>query len=155
MIAALILLGIGLFLIFLEFFLPGGVIGIAGGIFVFLSIIVFAVKAGSIWSLILYLVISGVLILCVMKYALWRIRHNKAGKGFYLDRDQAGYIAAQFDPKLIGKKGIAVSDLKQSGFIVVDGKRYQALSKTGYIAQGTEVIVVGGSGAYLHVKPVN
>ncbi|MFZ0565557.1 MAG: NfeD family protein [Chlamydiales bacterium] len=146
-----IFLGIGLLLIFLEFFLPGGVMGIAGGVFLVVSIVFFSIQTESAIALILYIVGIVLLLVFLIKFSLWRIRTGRA-KGIFLNTAQEGYVASQFAKELIGKKGKALSDLKPAGHILVEGKRYQAVSKSGYIVKESEIEVVGGEGAHLVVK---
>lgn len=146
---ALIFLGVGLLLIFLEFFLPGGILGIAGGVLLVLSIVFFSIGSPSLLYVILYIIGVGILLVLLVKYTLWRIR---TGKGFYLNTAQEGHVASEFSHEAIGKKGEALSDLKPAGHILVEGNRYQAVAKTGYIIKGTKIIVVGGEGAHLIVK---
>ena len=73
-------------------------------------------------------------------------------KGIFLNTAQNGYVASEFAKELIGKKGEAISDLKPAGHILVEGKRYQAVAKIGYIEMGSSIEVIGGEGAHLIVK---
>jgi membrane-bound ClpP family serine protease len=145
-----ILLLAGLILMFLEFFLPGGVLGIAAGIVIFASIIFFALQFSFGWT-VLYIVGIILLVVLMARMALKRLKMGKL-KGIYLSSAQEGYQASEYEKNLIGKKGIALSDLKPSGHILVEGKRYQAVSKLGYIDKGAEIDIVGGEGAHLIVK---
>lgn len=148
-----ILLAIGLLLIFIEFFLPGGALGIAGGILIILSIVFFAMNATSLWAVILFVVAAIVFLGLLVKFALWRLPKLGVKKGgMYLDTDQEGYVGSSFTKEFIGKKGRALSDLKPSGHIIVEGKRVQAVAKTGYIFKDEAVIVIGGEGGHLIVK---
>lgn len=148
-----ILLAVGLLLIFIEFFLPGGIMGIAGGVVLLVSIVFFALETESAWATFLYVVGILVVVGVLVRYALWRIKKGKA-KGIFLNTVQEGYFASEFDKKLIGKKGEALSDLKPSGHIFVEGKRYQAVAKMGYILKGSRIEVMGGEGAHLIVKMI-
>lgn len=147
-----IVLFFGYLLIFLEFFLPGGVVGMAGGVLVVVSIVVFAVQAESLLAVILYILGAGFFTGLLFKFALWRIRRDKTS-GIYLNSDQEGYFASSYEKELIGKEGEALSDLKPSGHILVEGKRVQAVSKVGYLQKGTKIQVVSGEGAHYIVKP--
>lgn len=147
-----ILLVLGLILVFLEFYLPGAVMGISGGFLIFLSIIFFAMQSQSIFEIILYIVGTVVLLGFLIKFALWRIKNTKPQYSIYSSDDQEGYQASEFDSSAIGKKGIVVTDLKPGGHILVEGKRLQAISQSGYITKGSEVIVVGGQEDSLIVK---
>jgi membrane-bound serine protease (ClpP class) len=69
-----------------------------------------------------------------------------------LTDDQEGYVGVTFDEKLIGKTAIVQTELKPAGHILVDGKQVQALSETGFVSKGVEVLIVGGRGAHLLVR---
>lgn len=149
---SLIFLALGLLLILMEFFVPGAVLGIMGGMLVIASIILFAMETNSPWWVVLYLIGITAAITYLVKFALWRIRTAKPGRSIYLSGDQEGFTASSFDASAIGKTGTVVTDLKPGGHILVDGKRQQAISQSGYITKGSEVVVVGGQEESLIVK---
>ena len=149
-----ILLFFGLLLILLEFFIPGAVVGTIGGMMVVASIVLFAMQSQSPLWISVYSIGTIVLIGLLIKFALWRIPRAKAGQSIYLKGDQAGYQASSFDVSVIGKQGVVVTDLKPGGHILVDGKRLQAISQSGYLVKGTEVVVLGGQEESLIVKRV-
>lgn len=149
-----LLLALGYFLIFLEFYLPGAVLGIAGGIFVFASLTVFLTLGYPLWADILYIVVVFVGLVATVKFAIWKIRSAKPSRSIYSDDAQTGYVASSYDKNAIGKQGIVVTDLKPGGHIMVEGKRCQAISLAGYLSKGTEVEVVGGQEESLMVKPL-
>jgi len=150
---AFVLLAIGLILIFLEFFLPGGIIGAAGSILLLLSIAFFSMNSDSLTAIILYIIAVVVVVIVLIKFALWRIKKSGPKKSIFLQSDQEGFIASGFEKEYIGKQAVAFTDLKPAGHIVVEKKRVQAVSKAGYIIKGTEVMVIGGDGAHLIVIP--
>jgi membrane-bound ClpP family serine protease len=141
----------GLVLIFLEFYLPGAVLGICGGVLLLASIAFFAMKYGADLPTFIYVFCVGLSFAAVIWFALWLIPRGRKG-GIYSNASQEGYVASSFDPETIGKKGIVVSDLKPGGYISVDGKQSQALSESGYISEGEEVIVLRGEGESLIVR---
>lgn len=149
-----ILWALGLLLVYLEFYLPGALMGIAGGILLGASFVVFALQEESFLLVVLYLLGIGVSLGFLIRFALWRIRTQKPEKSIYSDAHQEGFIASHFDKSAIGKQGIVLSDLKPGGYILIEGKQHQALSQTGYITQGSEVIVLGGQEESLLVKSV-
>lgn len=146
------LLLLGLFLILVEFYIPGAIIGIIGSTFVLASIIMFASETSSIIYLIIFVIAAAVSIGLIIKFALWRIVHAKPNRSIYSGQDQEGYQASSYDPNAIGKVGVVLSDLKPGGYILIDGKQEQALSISGYIPKGEEVIVVSGQEESLIVK---
>lgn len=149
MIFSLTLALVGLFLVFLEFFLPGGVLAIGAGILLLLSFVFFCIEYPNFFLDIGYfLVLIGATIL-TCKLTLTRIRK---GKYFYLDEDQEGYQTYVVDPGLVGKKAVACTDLKPSGRIAIGIESWQAVSQSGYISKNTCVLIVGAEGAHFIVK---
>lgn len=151
---AYLLLALGMSLIFIEFFLPGAVMGTFGAILVITSILVFASGTNSLLALICYLLAVGLLLYYAIKLAIWRILKMKPEHTIYSDASQVGYVASTFDASVIGKQGVVISDLKPGGYILVDGKKLQALSVSGYIAQGGQVEIISGQEESLFVKRI-
>lgn len=145
-------LAAGLILIFLEFYLPGGILGILGALVLLGSVFVFYYEYNSPLMTIVYIAALAVFLGCVIKYALWAIPKAPPSRSVYLQGDQEGYVASTYDKSAIGKIGTVVSDLKPGGHILIEGKKHQAISISGYIAKGEQIIVVGGEGESLTVK---
>jgi membrane-bound serine protease (ClpP class) len=143
---------IGLLLIYLEFFIPGGVLVILGGGFLIGSAIVFSLQKVEGFWLFFYFFILLASAVFTCKFALWQIKRSRKKKSFYLEDDQEGFFASEFKKDLIGKMALAHSDLKPSGHIFIEGEQLQAVSETMYIDKGSKVMIVGGKGAYLIVK---
>lgn len=148
-----ILLFLGLLLILIEFYIPGMIIGIIGSLLVLASIFVFISQTTSLIGSIIFIVGATISIILIIRFALWRIVHAKPEYSIYSNHDQEGYQASEYDKTAIGKKGTVLSDLKPGGYILIDGKQHQAISMTGYLSKGSEVIVVSGQEESLIVKP--
>ncbi|MPN55401.1 hypothetical protein SDC9_203083 [bioreactor metagenome] len=59
-----------------------------------------------------------------------------------LHADQEGYISVPMEPiSLVGRIGIAATDLRPSGRVNVDGEFYDAISLKGFINKGDEVAI--------------
>lgn len=148
--APFLLLAIGLLTIFLEFYMPGGILAVLGSLIIIGSVVLFAVEYESPLLVVLYTIGVVVLIVYLFKFTLHKIRHSK--KGFYSNDAQEGFVASTFDKTAIGKVGTVESDLKPGGHILLNGKKLSANSQSGYIAKGQKVLVVGGEGDILIVK---
>lgn len=146
---------LGLVLIYLEFYLPGAIMGITGGILVFASLILFAMQNPSALSIALYTCAVIASIGFLIRFALWRIRNANPAHSIYSNAAQTGFSASSYDKSTIGKQGTVLSDLKPGGFILIDGKQHQAISQGGYIVKGEQVEVIGGQEESLIVKRVN
>jgi len=150
---AYVLALIGYLLIFLEFYLPGGVMGSAGAIVLIASVVVYATATDSLVWVMLFILVQAVVLIFLIRYILKRIQSSGQKETIYLDTDQSGYHAPTFDHTAVGKEGEAISRLNPAGHVSVDGAHHQAISQSGYIEKGEKVTVVQGRGAYLVVKP--
>jgi membrane-bound ClpP family serine protease len=147
---------LGLLFVLMEFYMPGIILGTIGGILLITSVILFIEQSSSPVAIILFMGAVGISLGFLIKYTIREIPKSKKGFNIYLNKDQAGYYASSFDATAIGKTGVVISDLKPAGYIVVDGKRHQAISISGrYLPQGTHVIVIRGQEESLIVKPNN
>jgi membrane-bound ClpP family serine protease len=150
-----IFLLIGLLLIFLEFYLPGAIMATLGGIFFVASILLFAGQNHSAVEIFLFTIGSFVALFFLIRMTLQRIPKTKAEYSIYSHKDQEGYQASQYDKSALGKEGVVLSDLKPGGYILIAGTKHQAISQSGYISQGTHVLVIGGQEESLIVKNVD
>lgn len=144
MITAILLLILGLLFIFIEFYLPGGVMAIIGALALAASIIFFAIASQSVAESFFYTLFVLVCVGLLIRYTLRKIPRQKSGYSIYLDKDQEGYRASEYDPAAIGKTGVVIADLKPGGYIIVEGTKHQAISQSGYISQGEKVDIIGG-----------
>jgi len=147
------LLVVGLTLIFIEFYVPGAIIGTMGGLLVLASLIVFIIQTDSPLAALAYTLGIAVASWYLVKFAMWRIRNTRPENSIYSDSSQVGYQASSYDHSAVGKVAVVFSDLKPGGYILVDGKQLQAISQTGYITKGSEVMIVGGQEESLIVIP--
>lgn len=126
--------------------------GIAGAIVVIGAMVLFAMQSESVIATVLFVGGSIVAVGFLIRYALWRIQHSSPDYSVYSNGDQEGYYASQYDKEAIGKKATALTDLRPGGYIQLEGRRLQAISKSGYISRGTEVEVIDGQEESLIVK---
>ncbi len=144
-----ILLAIGFLLIFTEFFLPGGIMAVLGTLTVIASIFVFAMQVDSPIYIIIYIITVVACLALVIKFALRKISRGS----LFSAGDQQGYHASSYDKDLVDKIGTVATDLRPGGHIIIDGKRYAAISQSGYLAKGEKIRVISGEGETLIVKP--
>lgn len=71
---------------------------------------------------------------------------QKTDKGYSIKSSQYAH--------LVGKQGIALTDLKISGRIEIDNERYEVITTGEFVEAGTTVRVKAYQGAYLVVTPV-
>jgi membrane-bound serine protease (ClpP class) len=161
----LILFGVGVVLIGVEVFvIPGfGLFGVLGGAAVlggvFMSLVGgvptlpdFA-QAGAILS-------TSLLIILLTSWAL--IRHLPQSKrlarsGVFLLKKESrseGWASASRRPDLVGQEGVAMTDLRPSGTVLIGEERVDAVSESEWIEESTTVRVVSSEGYRLVVRPL-
>lgn len=146
-----ILVALGLMLIFLEFCLPGMILGTIGAVLIVMSLGILFTQTTA---LLFFIQAMAVLILVglVIMAAMCFIRRTSKQGTLYLESDQQGYVASEFDETLIGKIGTATTVLRPAGHVLIDGKLLQAVSDSSYIEQGKPIRVLRGQGAVLVVE---
>lgn len=143
MTAILLLFVTGALLLAAEVFLPGAIAGIIGGCALLLGSILAFVEYGSgIGSL---ATVGALALVGVMLYAevVWLPR-SRLGRGLVVEAT----ISGQSQPPpasadVIGQTAIALTTLAPSGMIEVAGKRYEAFCRSGMVARGTTLKVIG------------
>jgi len=152
MILAIILSIMGLVLIYLEFFLPGGIFAIGGTLLLISSIFMLLIEKIQIIYFIIYTILLISFVFLIIKLALKKIKTNK---DIFLDSNQEGYRASIYRKDLIGEIGTAFTDLRPSGKIFINEIYYSATSKENFIEKGSEIQVIDGEGANLIVRKFN
>lgn len=162
---------IGFILLFLEFFvIPGfGVAGITGGLCIMFSL-VFALIDNSDFDFSLkgldaldepFMLVSGSIVLSVA-ISLWITTKIGKGKGFLrkvaltaTQEKEDGFIGVPPEYSgLVGKTGEAVTILRPSGKIRLNGKTYDAVSEIGYIEPKDKVVVNRYESGQLYVTKI-
>ncbi|MBK7442404.1 MAG: nodulation protein NfeD [Bacteroidetes bacterium] len=165
----ILLFVIGLILIALEIFVvPGfGVTGVSGIILIFSGLVLSMIKNvgfnfemsgdGTITESILVVLSAFVISLGVMFAFFGQFANSALFKKISLqtaENHSDGYNSALFQQPatMIGKVGVAMSDLRPSGKIKIDDEWYDGQSEGDYILKGQEIIVVQVMNAYLIVR---
>jgi len=136
------LFAVGILLMILEIFLPGGIVGAIG----FISIVTGLVMAAydtqqGLASLgVAALITAIVTFLLVKRYGVKGL-FNKFILGD-IQRNEEGYVAPRDQRELLGKTGIALTPLRPAGVVKLEGNRVDAVSVGGFIQAGTAVVVV-------------
>jgi membrane-bound serine protease (ClpP class) len=144
----LLLLFIGLFLLVIEAFVPGGVVGTVGVLLIIASGILFVRDYG--WDAGLgYFAAST-----VIGFATWLAGFLLIARRLALTPHKPKTTPRENDPR-IGASGRVVKTLRPTGEIEIDGRRCAARSdlSNAEIPPGTEVVVIDVDGSYLVVEP--
>ncbi|MET3290109.1 UNVERIFIED_CONTAM: membrane-bound serine protease (ClpP class) [Brevibacillus sp. OAP136] len=143
---------IGVLMLIMEIFLPGGIVGTLGVISMVSGLVLAAYDTEQgLASLGIAALITAVVIVVLVKYLGVRGMWSK----FILKTEQSkesGYVAPRDQSSLIGKEGIAITPMHPSGMIRIDGKRIDAVSVGGFIKAGTPIYVIQVEGTRIVVQ---
>ncbi|HHY26275.1 MAG TPA: hypothetical protein GX523_05905, partial [Desulfitobacterium dehalogenans] len=125
---------LGLCFLFLEIFIPGGILGIAG--LVLLSTGIFLTAESALHGV--AYVCSFLLILGILAALSFRFpRTRRFWKRFSLNAEQSnkeGYVAPTLDlESYVGYEGVAISPLRPAGTADFNGKRLDVVTEGGFI----------------------
>lgn len=141
----------GLLLIVAEIFLPGGVLGLAGGgCLIAAAVIAFEQfgPAGGFLFTLAEVVLGAVVVLQAVRW----IPKTPLGRGLVLDSAIEGSAPAKENAALLGREGVAITPLRPAGAARVDGRRLDVVTEGGLIEPGTPVKVIAVEGMRVVVR---
>lgn len=150
---AVILFITGFVLIGIEMLAPGiSAPGITGTICLVVGIFLVAdtVKEGFIITIII-LVLLGIMLAIILRF----LSKGKFKSPIILKEEQnkaKGYISAKDLSYLLGKRGVAITDLRPSGTGNFDGMELDIISEGRYIQVGSKLVISKVQGSKLIVK---
>jgi len=142
----------GLILIIMEIFVPGGILGTIGFIFLVISLVMafklFGNKTGFYYSvsLLVFLTFLVVMVVSFAKYVPFR------EKIFLLYSQKGMKVENIYINELLNKEGIAHTMLRPSGKVKIEDKTYDAVSDGAFIEKGLEIVVYKIENNHLIVK---
>ena len=96
----------------------------------------------------------SIVLVAVLAFVLFRhLPHSRSLSGVLLKSETSrdtGYLSAPEREELVGKIGVAATDLHPSGTAIIDGERIDVVSEGPWIEDGTKVIVLAAE-SYRHV----
>ena len=159
---------LGVILLLLEVFAsPGlGITGVLGVICVIagltLSMVLndgfdFTITASEELTPALFIVMLGLILSVIFSALFGGSLMNSPVFKRRVSKDEAksGYSSGEQKAVLVHKTGVAKTDLKPSGKIVIDGKWYDAVSLDGFIQQGSSVLVDKQENFNVFVRKIN
>lgn len=133
----------GVLLLLLELFVPSfGILGILGIISLISGVILAAYDTGNtLTSLGIAVLAAAVIVAVFVRY----FKHRGIWNKFILReslKTEEGFVSHTNRADLIGKTGKAVTPLRPSGTILLDGNRIDVVTNGEFIAAGASVVVV-------------
>jgi membrane-bound serine protease (ClpP class) len=150
---AIFLFVFGIIFILVEAFMPGfGIFGIVGLTAVIISIVLAAASTNlGIYMLLISFVIAGIAGYLAFKY----FQRKGTLKRFILSESatrEAGYSSSDDYSYLLDKTGEAITPMRPSGAIEIEGKRYDAVSEGGFISASETIKVTKVEGYKIVVR---
>ncbi len=137
LIVGLMVLGLGL--IMLEIFIPGGIVGIFGGISMLGAVAISYDQYGMEGAILCFGIGLVGLVACLwLEFKI--LPKTAAGKRLFLQDTISGKSQPDVgDDSLIGRQAQTATALSPSGYILVDGKKIEATSRCGFLEKGERV----------------
>jgi len=143
MTTVIVLFAAGILLLAIEVIVPGAVLGIAGGVAIVAGVIAAFAQFGfdgGIVAALAALVLGGV-VLYLEFVLLPKTRLAKA-------LSMSGTVAGTSQPviaerrSVVGRQAVAVTVLSPSGYVELEGRRYEAFSRDGHTRAGERLEIV-------------
>jgi membrane-bound serine protease (ClpP class) len=149
----LILFTIGIGLVLLEFFLPGGIAGAIG----FLAIIAsFFIASDNVvhMGISLLIALSASILLSILMIRVFGKRMKLFKRIILTDSTstEKGYVSNKNRLELIGVEGITLTPLRPSGTILVDDERIDVVSEGAFILKDKRVRIIKTEGSRIVVR---
>jgi membrane-bound ClpP family serine protease len=140
----LLLFLLGLVFLFFEVFTPGPIFGILGGLTLMGGITMAFINYGG--SIGLLVAVGAIVAVAATLYAelVWLPKTRFAQK--LSIKSTSGAIDRQLSVRpeeVVGKAAEALTTLAPSGYVLVEGRRYEAFSQSGHVARGEQLCVAG------------
>lgn len=144
MTAIIILFLAGILLLAIEVFVPGMIVGIIGGLSILAGVVTAFNLYGSGGGLIA-LLCGGVLLGVTLYLEFVVLPKTKLAKALSMQATVEGTSqpAVADLSTVLNQQGETITPLSPSGYISVQGRRYEAFSQSGYLAKGVTVRVTG------------
>ncbi len=161
---------LGMILIGVEVFaIPGfGLIGILGGI-LFLSGLVLSLLRNDMFDFsmadtdqasLALVTVLGAMVLSLIAFFFFggKLADSAAASRLILkakqDTDEGYTVGDKRSRSVVDREGLAVTDLRLTGIVEIDGERYDAISEGNYIPKGKRIKVLSYRSIYLVVMPL-
>lgn len=140
----ILLFAVGILLVLAEVLVPGGVLGILGGLMMLGGCVVAFIDYGTMGGSLAILAAFAIGGLSLFIELRWLPR-TKWGRRAFLTSEVSG-VSAAFGSEalaLIGKPAEAITMLSPSGYVAVDGERYEAFCQSGQVPAGAPLEIIG------------
>jgi len=137
----------GLVLVGLEMFVPGGVLGILGGICIIAGTVLTYEAFGAMGA-VWYGALASVLLVAVILVEFKLLPKTQFGRRLFLTSTSGGRRGAETAgppgaDALAGQRGEALTTLAPTGVVRIGGEQYEAFSEDGLLERGESIEAIG------------
>jgi membrane-bound ClpP family serine protease len=143
MTAIILLFAIGIALVAVEILVPGGLLGLVGGLCLLAGVVAAFSQFGGTGG-----AIATALALCIGAATIYAefvvLPKTRLAKKFTMSETVAGRSQPEVADRtaVIGREVVAVTRLAPSGVVTLDGRRYEAFNQSGLAEAGSRLKVV-------------
>ena len=151
----ILLFAVGILLLVVEVIVPGGILGVIGGLLMLggsvLAFMNYGTGGGT-----LAVTLALALTLLALFIEIRILPKTRLGRRAFLTSQVTGVSAAfgQDARALIGQPAEALTMLSPSGYVRVAGRRYEAFCQAGQVPVGAALEVIGADNFRLIVSPI-
>lgn len=149
----ILLFSIGIIMIVVEVIIPGGILGAIGGLLMIGGSVLAFLEFGSTGGLLALAAAFAITALAL--FLEFRVLpRTRIGKRAFLTKEITAVTRAVGDEarNLIGKPAEAITMLSPSGYVRVDGRRYEAFCQSGQVPAGAALEITGADAFRLIVS---
>ena len=152
---SIIMLVIGLILVVLELFMPGGIIGFIGVALIVVSLLMAGANfVHMAYSILIAIILAILGMVILMKFFGKKLHMFNKLVLTDATTTEEGYVSNVNRLDLIGKVGVTVTQMRPSGVIMIDLERIDAVSEGSYIDVDKKIEVVKVEGSRIVVRQI-
>jgi len=143
---------LGLVLICLEIFVPGGILGIIGFLLIMGSIWIAFIRLGRVGGS--YFLVGSLALAMLSVYAVMRFgTKTRLSRKLFLQSTEEGFESTSENlDYLEGKTGISITTLRPSGKALINGRKVNVVTEGLFIPKGRRLKVVVAEGNRVVVR---
>lgn len=148
--AILLLSFVGFLLLAAEVFVPGMVLGLLGGLCLFVAV---GVSFGAYGIFVGTLSAIAVAILTGVGFVIWMFAfpHTPIGRRIMLKTSLPSGEGTPAE-RLLGKEGTALTVLRPAGTAIIEGRKVDVVSESDFVSPGDSVVVIRDEGLRVLVR---
>src|SRR5699024_5931310 len=153
---AVITLVLGILLIILEFFVPGGILGILGAGAIVTSLFLAGYDLQHM-TLSIAIAIIVAIVTAIILFKWIGMERGIFRKIILRDRTMSdlGYVSSDVRSELVGQEGITLTPLRPAGTAFINEERIDVVSDGGFIQRDKKIVVLEVDGWRVIVREIN